>query len=70
MSEHIIYLFDLSLMDGLLLYYYYSQASHKCIDYVVSVFLYLTRKLNEPAHMSRAELAFWLVKRAAIQPYP
>jgi hypothetical protein len=49
MSTHLNILFDLRIVDMLLLYYYYSQALDKYKYYILCTFLYLARELNEPA---------------------
>jgi hypothetical protein len=43
------YLFDLWLLDILFLYYYYFHALDKCNYYILYIFLYLARELNELA---------------------
>ena len=49
-------LFDLKLLDVLLLFYYYSQALDKSKYYILCTFLYLPRKLNDPVRVhKRAE---------------
>jgi hypothetical protein len=49
MLAHMNILFELRLLDILFLYYYYFHALDKCNYYILCIFLYLARELNEPA---------------------
>ena len=56
MLAHMNILFDLRLLNVLLLYYYYSKVLDKCKYYILCIFLYLARELNELARArKRAE---------------